>query len=387
MNFSPNTDARLTLADLFEAGTNAVMGTVAVSKAIEAGHVQRPTRILATGKAATSMYFGLPESWRKSCPALLVTKKGHASELRSTDDVRLIEAGHPVPNQASLEAGKEAIKFVSGSTENDHLLFLVSGGSSALVEELKEDLRLKDLTAMTEKMLSEGWSIENINRARCKVSLVKNGKLLGNFGGKSVDVLAISDVENDKLEVIGSGIAQNSFEPVERFNARIVASNAMARDEIARAAEGRGLKVIENAETLYADISDLARDLSLKVRSGPAGLYIFGGEPTVKLPANPGRGGRNQALALELATFLVSEPNIFALVAGTDGTDGNTEAAGGFADSQTTTAAPGIEGYIQRADSAQFLEQAGSQFVTGPTGTNVMDVVLIYKKADDTKDG
>jgi len=116
------------------------------------------------------------------------------------------------------------------------------------------------------------------------------------------------------------------------------------------------------------------------VKNGPPGLYIYGGEPTVVLPKEPGQGGRNQALGLELARLFRDEDGISGLVAGTDGSDGPTNAAGAFLDGDSFDAKPGADEALLRANSGAFLAETGDQIVTGPTGTNVMDLALLIKE-------
>ena len=130
-----------------------------------------------------------------------------------------------------------------------------------------------------------------------------------------------------------------------------------------------------NTETLYGDIVDIAAQVA--AQSTTKGLHLFGGEPTTVLPPNPGRGGRNQALALTLARHIEGQDNVTILVGGTDGTDGPTTAAGAIVDG--TTWGTGAQSALDRADSGPYLEAREALLVTGPTGTNVMDLVLVLR--------
>ena len=199
-------------------------------------------------------------------------------------------------------------------------------------------------------------------------------RLLAGFPGARVTTLAISDVQGDALGVVGSGIGDAPADPGFTFDARIVASNAIAR---AAVVAGSRQPVRTNLETLYEDITTLAPKLGKALRAAQPGLHLWGGEPTVVLPENPGQGGRNQSLALMLAREIAGETGLQILVAGTDGTDGPTDAAGAIVDG-TTWDASGQDA-LDRADAGPWLAAKGALLTTGPTGTNVMDLVIALK--------
>lgn len=369
------------LTSLFNAGVAAVTGEVSVANALGDIDLPRPDCVLALGKASVAMFQGLPSAWQAEVPALIVTKTDHSAGQNFGPQVEVIEASHPVPCHNSLRAGRRAKEFVASVPRMGSLLMLVSGGASSLVEDLVPGVSQEDLLALTGQALAEGVDIAEINRRRRRISTVKGGGLLEGFAGCRVDVLLISDVQGDAIEVIGSGIgACPATAPGFAYSGRVIASNKLAREAVIDAAKGAGLPLIQNSECLYADVGEVARDVAARVQTGPAGLYVFGGEPTVVLPENPGCGGRNQALALELARHFQGQAGITGLVAGTDGTDGPTRAAGGFFDGRSYTLLDGAEAALQAADSGSYLERAGDLFVTGPTGTNVMDLVLVLKR-------
>ncbi|WP_435140216.1 MOFRL family protein [Pseudopelagicola sp. nBUS_19] len=153
----------------------------------------------------------------------------------------------------------------------------------------------------------------------------------------------------------------------------------MARDAIVQAAKLRGTKKITNQDSMYADVLLVAARIAHEIMDGPGGLYICGGEPTVVLPKNPGQGGRNQALALELARHIIDRNDIVGLVSGTDGTDGATRAAGAFLDNNTYNKLPGAKEAQRCANSSDYLSRSGDVLTTGPTGTNVMDLAIFQK--------
>jgi len=334
-----------------------------------------PDLILAVGKAAAAMCLGALDSF-PGCDALVVTKYNHAdAELRSQKQVMLIESAHPLPDQKSLEAGNALFERVNAMAEDSRVLLLVSGGASSLAEALPEDMSLADWQAITDEMLSTGKTIEQINNRRKQTSLIKDGKLVAAFHGAEIRVYAISDVEGDAIGTIGSGIG-DCHRASAQAQSSIIASNQIARQHARDAAADLGLEVRQNQETLYHDLFVLAPQISARLRQAQPGVYIWGGEPTVILPQDPGRGGRNQSLALALAKDLAGREDITVLVAGTDGSDGPTEAAGGLVDGNTWSDPVAAQDALDRADAGSYLEQHDSLFVTGPTNTNVMDLVI-----------
>ncbi|MEM8794833.1 MAG: DUF4147 domain-containing protein [Pseudomonadota bacterium] len=376
---TPYETDRTTLTRLFRSGLLAVKGSTAVEKRLEHSEIETPTKVIAVGKAAVSMYEGLPEAWQAFTPSLIITKTGHIGTAQFGRNVEALETSHPIPDGSSLNAGETLLAFVQDCAPGDRLLLLVSGGASALVEHLQTGCSDDDLFRLTNEALSSGANIIEINEKRKGISAIKGGKLLSHFKGSCVDVLAISDVCGDTMDVIGSGIGAEPQNRSFEYGAHIVASNLVAREAIVEHAASIGLRIVANAETMYDDVRDVADRIASDVENGPSGIYIYGGEPTVVLPKKPGRGGRNQALALQLAKCIRNRRDITGLVAGTDGTDGPTDAAGAYLDGGTFDACSGAEDALNSANSADFLARAGDQIITGPTGTNVMDIAIILK--------
>jgi hydroxypyruvate reductase len=253
---------------------------------------------------------------------------------------------------------------------------LISGGASSLVEHLKPGVRFEDLEPLTSAALAEGVAIGELNRRRKAISSIKGGGLLTSFRGTRIDVVAISDVAGDIIDIIGSGIGVPPEGVGFSYACSIVASNAVARAVVERSAESIGINTISNKENMYADVPEIAARIANEILQGPPGLYVYGGEPTVVLPDNPGQGGRNQALALEIARHICNQGGITGLVAGTDVSDGPTDAAGAFLDGQTFLKQPGAEEARKRADWGAYLARTGNLLLTGPTGTNVMDMAF-----------
>lgn len=357
---------------IWQAGVAAVGGHAAVTAALR--DMPRPDRILAVGKAAADMTRAALDRF-PDVPALVVTKDGHGAGL--PPQARLIESAHPVPDDRSLAAGRALRAAVAEMPAGSRLLLLVSGGASALAEDLVDGKTLADLAALNRALLASGKDITAMNAERRRISRVKGGGLLAGFTGGAVTVLAISDVPGDDLGVIGSGIGSAPDAPDFAYDARIVASNATARAAARAKAQRLGYPVLDEQEALHDDLHRLAAHWGPRLRAMGRGALILGGEPTVVLPENPGRGGRNQALALALAREIAGSEGLHLVVGGTDGSDGPTDAAGGIVDG--TTWAEGGQQALDRADAGTFLAARGALLVTGPTGTNVMDLLIALR--------
>ncbi|MEP0962464.1 MAG: DUF4147 domain-containing protein [Roseobacter sp.] len=367
-------DARF-LTDIFQAGVRAVRGDIAVAQALSELDITSPEQIIAVGKAATAMAQPAHERF-PDVPILIVTKYDHAQDAPEAADV--IEAAHPVLDKNSLVAGVRLLDVVSSMPQDSHLLVLVSGGASALAEVPVDGLDLDGLKTRAQNMLASGADIHEMNAARKTLSRIKGGRLLSHFKGASVTTFAISDVEGDALAVIGSGIGDAPQSPSFTFEPRIIASNAIARSAAVTCAKTAGQTVITDQEILYDDITVIGPRLAESLRNGASGVHIWGGEPTVVLPENPGQGGRNQALALLIAREIAGLKDIAVLVAGTDGTDGPTDAAGAIVTGQTWDESG--QAALESADAGTWLAQKEALLKTGPTGTNVMDLVIAIKK-------
>jgi len=373
---SSGDDREQVLKAIWDAAISAVSGQQAVENAIAKDGPYQPDLIVAVGKAAVGMCRGALSSLSAPCETIVITKHDHADDdIRSREAVTVIEAGHPIPDQCSLDAGAALLDRVQSMPTDSRLLVLVSGGASALAEALPAGMSLEDLQVIADKMISTGKTIGEINSRRKQTSLIKDGKLLALFGGAEIRVYAISDVEGDSISTIGSGIG-DCHRAVMKATSSIIASNQIARDRAVETAESLGLKVQQNQETLYDDVFDLAKKIGATLRDATPGVYIWGGEPTIVLPDNPGQGGRNQSLALAVSRYLARMDNVTLLVAGTDGTDGPTAAAGGLVDGNTFARADAARVALENADAGRYLAEQGCLFVTGPTNTNVMDLAI-----------
>lgn len=378
------------LIEAWNEGVKSVKGDICVSQILKQYNITPPKVIMSVGKAASSMAIGALQWFQAQFPqvelpqVIVVTKYGHVeSKLSKFENISIIEAGHPLPDEASLKAGNFLLKKLKEMPVESQLLFLVSGGASSLVEKLEDGIGLDYLQKINQKFFTDGTEIEAINKDRSKYSKLKNGKLLEHFLGKKLDIIYISDVKGDDLKIVGSGIGSPYLLQRKKTNCAINiylgGANNVARQAVEAYFTERNLKVIANQEILYDDVFILSRTLVQKIISGEDGIYIFGGEPSIKLPPSPGQGGRNQSLALAVAKEINQRSNIFCLVAGTDGTDGPTNAAGGMVDGSTFDDQQYAKNCLEAANAGEYLKKNKSLFSCGPTGTNVMDIMIVLK--------
>ncbi|MGQ7843563.1 glycerate kinase type-2 family protein [Granulosicoccus sp. 3-233] len=379
------------LHTLFKAGVDAVGGRQATQRTLQQFSLSGQVHLVALGKAADAMAAGaLAVLGDKLVSGLVITKHDHLSQaIREDERLECHEAGHPVPDEASLIAGERLSDYVAAIPSEHMLVFLVSGGTSALVEHLNDGLDLTDLKRETDQLLASGAAIGEMNRHRRTLSQIKGGKLARRVRCPVLQLL-ISDVPGDKPGDIGSGLLvpdeATGMGPElaiwDTIDTHIIASSGIAQEAVADAAEYLSLPVRQARGSLDGDMPEVVSRLAgvLSDETLQPGVYIWGGEPTLVLPASPGRGGRNQHLALSLAEHLVDGPPCSVLVCGTDGTDGPTADAGGLVNEQTLAKARdgglNIDDYLARADAGSCLERLDALVTTGPTGTNVMDLAI-----------
>ena len=377
--------------------------------------------VTGAGKAAASLARGLEAVLgdRIDSGAVLV-KHGHGLPLQRID---VLEGGHPVPDAGGLAGTRQIMQIVEGASENDTMFFVLTGGASALLIEPAQGLSFADLQTASRLLVNGGAQIDEINAVRKHLSAVTGGRLRQRARCASFCTLAISDVIGDSPAAIGSGptVADPStfqecvaivdryglraalpravVEHLERGAAglvaetpkdssgiyRIVASNRISMDAAARAARERGCKVEilttemqgHTHEAAHRFAAALRRAASARTDDAPV-VLLAGGETTLPVEGS-GRGGRNQEFALVAALDLQGFDTIALLSAGTDGTDGPTDAAGAFVDGSSVARARahGLDAndFLRRQDSYTLLQALGDLHCTGPTGTNVMDFV------------
>jgi len=421
-------DAALKTADPYLAVRKAVEAKENILRVLdETFEIRGRLYLLAFGKASCSMARAVVELLGKRIEeGLIVTKYGYAENCPNIPNLRVIEAGHPVPDENSLLAGKLGVELAEKVGENDILLVLISGGGSALFLLPEEGISLEDKIRTNELLLKSGARIAEINTVRKHISAVKGGKLAKRVKGTVIS-LVLSDVVGDPLEAIASGPTvkdpttfQDAYrilnlygvweklpESVRRHIERglrgeaeetlkedlpnvhnfIVGSSSLACEAAKRKAE----ELDYNAEILTTTLEGEAREIALAMGSivqevagydrpvpKPA-VLIAGGEWTVTIEGEAGLGGPNQEFALSIARKIAGL-NAVVLAVDTDGTDGPTDAAGGIVDGKTLErlerAGIDVEEVLREHDSYRALEKAGALFKTGPTGTNVNSLVM-----------
>ena len=383
--------------------------------------------VTGAGKAAASLARGLEAVLgdRIDSGAVLV-KHGHGQPLQR---IAVLEGGHPVPDAAGLAGTRHIMQIVEAASENDTMFFVLTGGASALLVEPAPGLSFEDLQTANRLLVNGGARIDEINTLRKHLSAVTGGRLRQRARCASFCTLAISDVIGDAPAAIGSGPTvadpstfQDCVAIVERYGLRtalpraviehlergvagvvaetpketsrifrdspyrIVASNRISIDAAARVARERGCKVEILTTEMQGHTHDAAHRFAAELRQVASArtddapvVLLAGGETTLPVQGN-GRGGRNQEFALVAALDLQGVDNVALLSAGTDGTDGPTDAAGAFVDGSTVARARarGLDAsdFLRRQDSFTLLHALGDLHRTGPTGTNVMDLVI-----------
>jgi glycerate 2-kinase len=421
--------------DAWRAGVRAASPAAAVDRALAARPEIRAsldrTFVVATGKAAGAMVRGVGPAARG---VIIVPETTTCSDLPA--GIRVELGGHPLPTPEGIAASRSVLAAAQRLTARDRLLYLVSGGSSALFEVPRVGISDDDIIDAYALLLASGMSIGEMNCVRRALSSVKGGGLARAAAAAEVLTLAVSDVPGDVPADIGSGptVASSEDPPgralalCERYGvagALPASVLAVLRARAERAPAAQALVAAESASPAAAERSaessfhvvvsaseaeDAAEDrleelgysvISAPVprltgdataaawrllpvldaeRGGPRRAFAVSGETTVRLPPGHGRGGRNQHMACILAGGLAGHDGFACMVGGTDGRDGNSDAAGGLIDGTTAerAAAAGhdLREAVERFDSATALAAAGDAVITGPTGTNVGDLLV-----------
>ena len=432
---SPAPRARRQLEGLFREALAAVDARKAVDRVLSgsgrrlaiAGRPLEPEArvwLLAVGKAAAAMAAAFEaRAGPRIAGGLAITKDGHGLPLQR---VVLREAAHPIPDARCESAAREALALVEGARPSDVLVVLLSGGASSLLACPHGSLELGDLAATSAALLDSGADIEELNTVRKHLSDVAGGRLAARAASQRIELLAISDVPGDRPDLIGSGplsadpshfdaalevlarrelltriparvrehleagargelteTAKPGDARLERVRFTLLASNRSAVEAAREAAEKQGLPTRVLSEPLAGEAREAgARLASLAnaMRGAAPVCLIAGGETTVTV-RGAGRGGRSQELALAAAIALDGAGPTALLAAGTDGSDGPTDAAGAFADEATLArgrdAGLDARAALERNDAYTYFAAEGGLFVTGPTHTNVMDLALL----------
>ncbi len=381
--------------------------------------------VMGIGKAAAHMAAPLEDILgERITGGLVIVKYGYGTPLQS---IRVREAGHPLPDVKGVQATEEVVGMISACGEEDLILFLISGGGSSLFVLPAEGLTLEDKIQTHDLLLDSGATIDEINTVRKSLSAVKNGKLIPMAQPAMLVGLVLSDVIGDQLSTISSGPTVphqgtnvNPLEIIDRYgltgrltgNVRsylenrpetsrlpddspsqvtshgvknlLIGNNEILLEHAVKKAEQLGYATCVATSSLQGEAREEAARLSsmaIKIKKGESSIrspacLIAGGETTVTVK-HKGTGGRCQEFALAAAISLEGE-QIVALAAGTDGTDGPTDAAGAIVDGDTCRRgkATGLEPHscLERNDSHTYFRSTGELLLTGPTKTNVMDL-------------
>jgi len=403
------TAARDFLLDLFTVGLAAVNGRARMRTALAGREDLDDVWLLAVGKAASSMTLGVSDALGPRLKrALVISRAGYFDEeLAQRRQVSCMTGGHPVPDAGSLAAGATALAMAQEARRGQPVLLLVSGGASSLLEVLPDSVSLTDLQKVSAWALASGLPIERVNGIRRRLSCVKDGRLLAAFSHCAVEGYFISDVPGDDPALVGSGLlaaatgspddaglpdwvrlllsGHGARPPAEsQPAATCVGCLGDALAAIRSAAEAAGVRCRVDATRLHGDAVAAAERVVEDMRRGPEQLLVCGGETTVQLPPSPGRGGRNQHLALAAALAIAGRDDLTLLAAGTDGTDGNSGDTGAIVDGGTIErgrdAGLDPQACLAAADSGGFLEASGDLVHTGATGTNVCDLLLALRR-------
>jgi hydroxypyruvate reductase len=386
--------------------------------------------VLGVGKAAAAMALGARDALGIAIvDACVVVPKDHTPRdfPLAASNWQRIEAAHPMPDASSLAAGEAVLEHIARLPRDARVLCLISGGASSLLEAPRAGITLADVRCVNRWALASGAPITTINAVRRRLSRVKGGGLAAALGDRKAVALMISDVPGDDPCTLGSGLLHSPSAtrgkaasgataarpraldlqslppevqeivrragPSPRFGAlrqhvatRLVATSSVACRAAAQAATARGLAAVIGRGRFSGAAAELGPRFATKAARLPRRVvYVQGGESTVNLPRRPGRGGRNQQLALSaaLAFEMRGLRDGWLLAAGTDGIDGATDDAGALVDG--TTCERGRDaGYDPRvslgaADSGTFLEASGDLVHTGATLTNVGDIVVAMR--------
>jgi len=371
--------------------------------------------VVGAGKAAAAMAVEAARRYGAAAAGVVVTRRGYGLKPgESAGAIRLIEARHPVPDEAAIEAGRAVLEAVHGLSVDDLVLCLLSGGGSVLLEAPLGGISLDDIMALNRALLASGAAIAEINCVRKHLSAIKGGRLASAAFLARILTLAISDVPGDDPSVIASGptigdpttqaearavlarygiVAPASITAVlndprcetlkpgdaRLANAeyRLIATQADALDAAAKVARAAGYAVINRGTRIEGEARLVAQaEARLALEARAPCVVLGGGELTVKLD-RAGSGGPNREYALALALALNGSPRVSALAADTDGSDGTDDGAGAFVFPDTLGRATAL-GHDARAalaahDSGGFFAALGDGLVSGPTRTNVSD--------------
>ncbi len=379
--------------------------------------------IIGAGKASANMAKAAEKILNEKIhKGIIVTKYGFAEDLNL---LKVIEAGHPLPDENSIKAAKEIYSICENAGENDLIINLLSGGASALLSLPIDELTLKDITGVTKLLLNCGASIDELNCIRKHFSKVKGGRLAKAASPAKIVSLILSDVIGDRLDTVGSGptvpdtssledvnkifekynlyeklpeniktlLKENKVEETPKKNEEyfnhvfnlLIGNNKKSIAAVKKNAEGKNYNVKILSYEVEGEAKEVGKNFAEKAKkysNGKEGNFclIAGGETTVKVTGS-GTGGRNLELCLSAAKEINGIDGIIFLSGGTDGNDGPTDAAGAIIDGNTIIKGRennlNADEYLKNNDSYNYFKKLDQLLITGPTKTNVMDLQII----------
>ncbi len=378
------------------------------------------TVVIGAGKGSAQMAAAFEQAWNGPLEGVVVTRYGYGA---SCERIEIIEAAHPVPDAAGLEASRRLQAAVAGLSKHDLVVALISGGGSSLLPAPPSGLTLEDEIAVNRALLCSGAPISAMNTVRKYVSAIKGGRLALAAHPARVVTLVVSDIPGDNPAFVASGPTvtdgasrADALAIVERFRldlppavmrhlqsadadaprpddprlarnaVHVIASAAISLEAAAAEAKSQGVEAVILSDAMEGEARDvarvhaaIAREVALRGRPFARPVCILsGGETTVTLGAGSGRGGRNSEFALALALGIEGFADIHGFAADTDGIDGSQDNAGAFADgtSAARMRAAGLDpaSLLATHDAWGAFDAVGDLFVTGPTGTNVNDL-------------
>jgi len=410
------------LTRLFDAAVRAADPTAALAPHLPARPRGR-TVVIGAGKGAAQMAAAFEDLWDDPVEGIVVTRYGYTAPCRH---VRVIEAAHPVPDAAGLAASQALFGAVRDLGPDDLVVALICGGGSALLPAPPKGLTLTDEAALNRALLASGAPISAMNAIRKQVSGIKGGRLAAAAHPARVVTLVVSDVPGDDPAEVASGptvadtrdratarrviesygialpdsvqshlrsAPEDAPRPDDpdfaRDEVRVIASAALSLEAAARAAEAQGVPAVILSDAIEGEAREvgkvhaaLAREVERKNRPFDKPVVILsGGETTVTLKDESGRGGRNTEFLLSFAISIEGAAGVAALAADTDGIDGSEDNGGAFADGTTASriraAGHDPAALLAAHDAWGAFDGVGDLFVPGPTGTNVNDLRAI----------
>lgn len=411
--------------DLLESLFHAAVAAAQPESTIGQYLPQKPkgrTVVIGAGKGAAQLARALEDQWDGPLSGTVVTRYGYGCDCKH---INVVEAAHPVPDEAGLRGAQTLFETVDGLTEDDLVIALICGGGSSLLPAPPPGVTLADKKALNEALLKSGAPIDEMNCIRKHASMIKGGRLALAAHPARVVSLIVSDIPGDVAAHVASGPTIASESTVEEARAlvrryeldlppavvahlmsdaaaapmpddprfddhevHIIASAQISLEAAAREARDRGFEAVILSDAVEGEAREIAHMHAAMAKqiarhgqpfSKPV-ILLSGGETTVTL-RHKGRGGRNSEFLLSLALDIDGIPGIHALAADTDGIDGSEDNAGAFADGQTATAIRMAGGdpadLLAKNDAWGAFDLAGTLFVPGPTGTNVNDLRAI----------